>query len=501
MFFPTLEFGIFFTIVLFFYWYVFRQEKHRKILLTISSYIFYAFWDIRFCVLLFFFTLLNYCFGCLLDAQKDYVPRKVIVIFITIIDILYLCFFKYLYSILSLLDLFFPGVNNNCVFLLKLKEYSILFPIGVSYYTFKSLSYIFDIYLCKIRNVKSFWDILLYISFFPQISLGPIVQAEYFFKKLPDALNSDSGKIAKPIQLDRAVILLISGIYKKLIIANFLTILVTDKIFSNPAFYNTIELIFGILCYTVIIYADFSGYSDMAIGIGLLLGFETPPNFQRPYLSASISEFWRRWHISFSSWLRDYLYFGLGGARFGLIKNLFALFFTMVIAGFWHGARLTFVIWGALQGFALVVEKLFSLNTRIKKIEEINENKLSLGVELSEKNIQKLSFKKIMKITVTFIFINFSWLIFFSNSITELKKYIISFKNINMPFKIITPFIFFIFLMGLCLQLPSETMRKKLFYFYVKIPLVIKAGIISAICILFYSVSTSGIPAFIYFNF
>lgn len=336
MFFPTISFAVFFLSVFFLYWYIFRQEKERKILLTAASYFFYAMWDWRFCILLFVFTLINYFYGFLLDKEKNYAPRKAIVIIICIIDILYLGFFKYLYTLLSYLNQFFPDMFVNST-LLTLRSWSLLVPVGISYYTFQCMSYVFDIYLCKIRHVKSFWDFLLYVSFFPQLSSGPIVQAEYFFKDLPRALNCDNEKGAKPIAFDRAIVFLISGLYKKMIISNFLTILVTDKIFANPSFYNTWELIFGLLCYTIIIYADFSGYSDMAIGIGILLGFNTPANFNRPYVSKSITEFWRRWHISFSSWLRDYLYFGLGGSRFGLARALFALFLQCSLQDFGTG--------------------------------------------------------------------------------------------------------------------------------------------------------------------
>ena len=358
MFFPTISFAVFFLLVFFLYWYIFRQEKERKILLTAASYFFYAMWDWRFCILLFVFTLINYFYGFLLDKEKNYAPRKAIVIIICIIDILYLGFFKYLYSLLSYLNQFFPDMFVNST-LLTLRSWSLLVPVGISYYTFRCMSYVFDIYLCKIRHVKPFWDFLLYVSFFPQLSSGPIVQAEYFLKDLPRALNCDNEKGAKPIAFDRAIVFLISGLYKKMIISNFLTILVTDKIFANPSFYNTWELIFGVISYTIIIYADFSGYSDMAIGIGILLGFNTPANFNRPYISKSVTEFWRRWHISFSSWLRDYLYFGLGGSRFGLARALFALFFTMLIAGLWHGASWTFLIWGAMQGAMLCIERIF----------------------------------------------------------------------------------------------------------------------------------------------
>lgn len=490
MFFPTISFAVFFLSIFFLYWYIFRQEKERKILLTAASYFFYAMWDWRFCILLFVFTLINYFYGFLLDKEKNYAPRKAIVIIICIIDILYLGFFKYLYTLLSYLNQFFPDMFVNSI-LLTLRSWSLLVPVGISYYTFRCMSYVFDIYLCKIRHVKSFWDFLLYVSFFPQLSSGPIVQAEYFFKDLPRALNCDNEKGAKPIAFDRAIVFLISGLYKKMIISNFLTILVTDKIFANPSFYNTWELIFGLLCYTIIIYADFSGYSDMAIGIGILLGFNTPANFNRPYVSKSVTEFWRRWHISFSSWLRDYLYFGLGGSRFGLARALFALFFTMLIAGLWHGASWTFLIWGAMQGTMLCIEKIFS---------EIKERK-AIGEEIldEEKNAKK-SFD-FLRIIPVFIFVNISWLVFFSSSLSELSLYLRSLGNISQPFQIISPFILLIFFAGLFLQLPSESLRKKAFTIYSRLPMIVKVVTTVSFLAAIYAVSTSGIPPFIYFAF
>ena len=490
MFFPTISFAVFFLSVFFLYWYIFRQEKERKLLLTAASYFFYAMWDWRFCILLFVFTLINYFYGFLLDKEKNYAPRKAIVIIICIIDILYLGFFKYLYTLLSYLNQFFPDMFVNST-LLTLRSWSLLVPVGISYYTFRCMSYVFDIYLCKIRHVKPFWDFLLYVSFFPQLSSGPIVQAEYFLKDLPRALNCDNEKGAKPIAFDRAILFLISGLYKKMIISNFLTILVTDKIFANPSFYNTWELIFGVISYTIIIYADFSGYSDMAIGIGILLGFNTPANFNRPYISKSVTEFWRRWHISFSSWLRDYLYFGLGGSRFGLARALFALFFTMLIAGLWHGASWTFLIWGAMQGAMLCIEKIFS---------EIKERK-AIGREIlgKEKN-EKKSFG-FLRVIPVFIFVNISWLVFFSSSLSELNLYLKSLGNVFQPFQIISPFILLIFFAGLFLQLPSESLRKKAFTIYSRLPMIVKVVTTVSFLAALYAVSTSGIPPFIYFAF
>ncbi|AGT44511.1 MBOAT family O-acyltransferase [Treponema pedis] len=495
MFFPTFQFAVFFLITFFLYWYIFRQERQRKILLVFASYIFYSFWDWRFCILLFSVTAINYFYGFLLEKEKNYNPRKFIFIIITVLNILYLCFFKYLYGILEVFNKYFPDMYGASPFLTQIKIYSCLLPVGISYYTFRCMSYIFDIYLCKIRHTKSFWDILLYVSFFPQISLGPIVQAEYFLKNLPKALNCDEEKKAKPIELDRAVLLFLSGLYKKIIIANFLTVLVTDKIFANPQFYNTAELIFGILCTAIIIYADFSGYSDMAVSVGLFFGFNTPDNFNRPYLSKSVTEFWRRWHISFSSWLRDYLYFALGGSRFGLPRTLFALFFTMVIAGLWHGGKLTFIIWGCLQGLMLVIERLFDT---IKKNGEIEKDFNTIPIEnMGNKN----KFVNAVKIFFVFVFINISWLIFFSGSLSEFNLYLNSLKNFFKPFQIINPFILTVFFAGLTMQLPSKNLRKKVFEIYIRVPLVFKAVFSAAVIALIFTLSTSGVPQFIYFGF
>lgn len=499
MFFPTLSFASFFGVLFFLYWYIFRKEKQRKILLVLASYAFYAFWNWRFCILIFALTIVNYFYGFLLEKEKNYSPRKFIVIIITLLNILYLCFFKYLYGILSFFNRFFPEIYTDSAFFIRVKALSILIPVGVSYYTFKCMSYIFDIYLCKMRHVKSVWDILLYVSFFPQLASGPIVQAEYFFKELPKTLNCDADKNSRPIELDKAVLLIIAGVYKKMIISNFLTILVTEKISANPSFYNTWELLFGMLCYTVIIYADFSGYSDMAIGVALLLGFKTPANFNRPYISKSVSEFWRRWHISFSSWLRDYLYFGLGGSRFGLKRTVFALFFTMLIAGLWHGGKMTFIIWGAVQGIFLVIERIFYEKQRIGKSEKIENDALGAGtISTAEKNTRVASCIKMISV---FIFVNISWLIFFSPSVSELKLYLVSLKNISLPFSVINPFVIIVFFAGLLLQAPSTHFRTKALEIYKRVPIVLKALFVSAFSVFIYTVSTSGVPSFIYFNF
>ena len=496
MLFPTFSFFFFFFIVFVLYWYVFRMEGQRKVLLLVASYIFYASWDVRFCLLLFTVTIINYLFALILSKEKEHNIRVVVISIITILNVLYLFCFKYLYDVMIALSYVFPSVFDASLILPQVAS-SIFLPIGISYYTFKCMSYTFDIFKCKMRiGGKNFVDTLLYVSFFPQLASGPIVNATYFFKQLPQALTRDKNT-SKAIELDRAMLLLMSGLFKKLILSSFLTIIVCNKVFASPNSYNTIELIFALLSFTLVIYADFSGYSDLSIAIALLLGFETPCNFNRPYLSASVSEFWRRWHISFSTWLRDYLYFPLGGSRFSLLRTSFALLFTMTVAGLWHGMRLTFLIWGLLQGVLLSIEKIVYEKTKLKKASLIGEKLI-----LHEKKNTVGSFILLMfRIFLVFVFTNISWLIFKSESLSDVIFFLTSLSNFNLPFKLTTPLVLLLLGVGLVMQIPTNNFRDKLFNLYSIFPLPIKVLFFSVFILLITLVSTSSVPPFIYFAF
>ena len=495
MLFPTFQFFFFFAITFLLYWYVFRQETQRKLLLIFASYLFYASWNIRFCLLLFTVTIINYLFGLILSKEKEHNVRVVVIWIITILDILYLFSFKYLYDVLILLSYLIPSVFDGNALLPHITS-SFFLPIGISYYTFKCMSYNFDIYFCKMRvGRKNFLDTLLYVAFFPQLLSGPIVNASYFFQELPKALNKDKLSY-KAIKLDKAMLLLMSGLFKKLILSSFLLVLVCNKVFSSPNSYNTIELLLALLSFTISIYADFSGYTDMAIAIGLLLGFRTPNNFNRPYLSPSVSEVWRRWHISFSSWLRDYVYFPLGGSRFSVLRTTFALCFTMIIAGLWHGMKLNFLLWGVLQGVALSIEKIVHEKNKLKRI-ELYEEDLT--------NLKRKSFLEIIlfpiKVFFVFIFVNVSWLIFRSETLKDVLNFASSLSNINLSFKIVSPFILSLIAFGLFMQVPTNNFRKKLFGLYVHIPLIFKTLIFTSFIVAIYLISMSSVPPFIYFAF
>ena len=516
MLFPTLKFALFFFLVFFLYWYVFRLKRQRCILLVCASYIFYAAWDWRFCILLFFVSVLAGGFGYLLGVQKNYLPRKITLIIAVFCHISILAFFKYFYQLsdtaIRLLDTVGAGQADS-PFLHQLQTYSLLLPVGISYYTFRALSYVFDIYLCKMRPVKPFTELLLYISFFPQLLAGPIVQAEPFFKALPENLSRDPHPAAKPIEFDRSMLFILAGLYKKMILAGFLSALAVEPVFANPAQCNTIELIVGLISYTFVIYCDFSGYSDMAVGIGLLLGFHTPANFNRPYTARSISDFWRRWHISFSSWLRDYVYFSFGGSRFGLRRTVLALVGTMLIAGIWHGNEITFLLWGGLQGIACAAERIFTV---VKKERQKHSAQNPIGAALTEPlnmvteeqvapaQMQRrygLFFPDLFRTTAVFCFINISWLVFRSASLQELYLFVHSLKNLTVPFGTVHPFTAVVLFAATLLQVPNEAVREMFFKRYTALPFAVKVGITIACFISLNIVSMSGIPPFIYFQF
>ena len=248
---------------------------------------------------------------------------------------------------------FFIDIANNIVGAGFLDFQNIFLPVGISFFVFQSMSYTIDVYRGEIKPLNRWIDYIFYLSFFPQLVAGPIVRAKDFIPQIRKPVE-----VSEPM-FGRAIGLIIIGLIKKAIISDYISLNFVDRVFDEPALYSGFECLMGIYGYALQIYCDFSGYSDMAIGIALLLGFQFPKNFDAPYKSATITEFWRRWHISLSSWLRDYLYISLGGNRKGKVRTYVNLLLTMVLGGLWHGAAVRFVLWGALHGVALALHKMW----------------------------------------------------------------------------------------------------------------------------------------------
>ena len=343
--FLTIPFLVFFALTLTFLSIV-KEQRLRQIILLIASYFFYAYWDVRFLLLLIFQCLVVYIGAKMIcrsrsirdkqDSNEAAPSGKLWMILSVILCLGVLGFFKYFH--------FFTGGHFDAL--------TIILPVGISFYTFQSISYVVDIYRGKLAKPESFLKVSLYISFFPQLMAGPIVRAKDFFPQL----NTNPDITWDNIQKGAQVFLM--GAIKKAVIADRLAVCV-DAVFAAPMAYSGASILCAVLAYSIQLYCDFSGYSDMAIGVAKAMGYDLTRNFNLPYLSVNVTEFWKRWHISLSSWLQEYLYISLGGNRKGQVRTYVNLMLTMVLGGLWHGASLNFVIWGALHGLALVMHKLF----------------------------------------------------------------------------------------------------------------------------------------------
>jgi alginate O-acetyltransferase complex protein AlgI len=338
MLFHTPEFFLFFVVVLSVV--AILEGRLRNLFLLAASCYFYAQWDVRFLALIGFITILDFTAGLLIEKYPDW--KKLLLAASVCSNLGILAFFKY-YNFF--VDAFAEAIGGQSSHL------NILLPVGISFYTFESLSYTIDVYRGQLRAQRSIIDYALFISFFPHLVAGPIIRPRVFF----DQTRRPSRLTAAVVH--SAFVMFATGLFKKMVLADNLATVV-DPVFDRPQAFASLENLIAVYAFAFQIYFDFSGYTDMAIALARLLGFQLPENFTFPYSSTSLREFWRRWHISLSSWLRDYLYISLGGNRRGTIREHLNLLLTMLLGGLWHGANFTFLLWGGLHGAYLVVERL-----------------------------------------------------------------------------------------------------------------------------------------------
>ncbi len=339
--------GLFMFLFIGFMWLYQRLARRDALriyfVILFSLYFYYKSSGLCFLLLL-FVGISDYSLGRLLGWFSWKWLRKLFVLMSILINLGMLCYFKYTNLLLGTIA---EWTHR------PFEPLDIVLPIGISFFTFRSLSYIIDVYRKQMPPVNSLRDYIFYLSFFPPLAAGPVVRAKDFVPQIHRPLEMT------PAVMGEGIFLIMCGLIKKVVISDYISVNFVDRIFDNPMLYTGFENLMGVYGYTLQIYCDFSGYSDMAIGIALLMGYRFKINFDSPYKSGSISEFWRRWHISLSSWLRDYLYISLGGNRRGKLKTYFNLFITMVLGGLWHGASWVFVVWGAWHGLMLVLHKIY----------------------------------------------------------------------------------------------------------------------------------------------
>ena len=407
MLFNTLEYFLFLPITFFLYWAI-KETKYQNIFILISSYVFYGWWDWRFLFLIFLSTVVDYFVSMRIEQTHKKKSKKLYLLISIIFNLSILGFFKYYnFFIDSWIELLSKiGYQVTDVWTLK-----IILPVGISFYTFQTMSYSLDVYRSKIKATKDFISFASFVSFFPQLVAGPIERASNLLPQILSKRKFDYKQSVNGLKL------ILWGLFKKVVIADSLSLLVTP-IFENYTSLNGGELLLGLIYFSFQIYCDFSGYSDIAIGTAKMFGIELRSNFIFPYFSRDISEFWRRWHVSLSSWFRDYIYIPLGGSKKGkciTIRNILIIF---IISGFWHGANFTFIAWGLIHALLYLVIALWNKNRRYTT-SIVAENRMTPSI------------KEIFQIGSTFFTVMISWVFFRSNTITDsflyLRKIIIDF--------------------------------------------------------------------------
>lgn len=395
MLFNSIDFAIYLPIVFFLYWFVTNKNlKLQNFLIFAASYVFYGWWDWRFLSLLLFSTIVDYLVGVGLLNQNNQNKRKLLLLTSLVINLGFLALFKY-YNFF--IDNFITAFTFFG-FQIKVNTLNIILPVGISFYTFQTLSYSIDVYKRKLEPTKDFIAFAAYVSFFPQLVAGPIERATNL---LPQFYSKRTFEYDKAVDGMRQILW---GLFKKIVIADNCAYY-ANMIFNNSDSYAGSTLLLGALFFTFQIYCDFSGYSDIAIGTSRLFGFNLMRNFNYPYFSRDIAEFWRRWHISLSTWFRDYLYIPLGGSRCSLLNKVKNTFIIFVVSGFWHGANWTFIAWGFLN--ALYFLPLL--------ITQNNRNNL----DVAAKGKLFPSIKEFFGIIITFGLTVFAWIFFRAENISH----------------------------------------------------------------------------------
>lgn len=384
MLFNSIAFAIFLPIVLSITFLLQGKNLYKKIFLIIASFFFYMYWKPAYGWLLAGSITFNYFFAQLIGKTSDKKKRKLYLIFTIAGNLLFLSFYKYANFIIDNINSVVPYINLS-----PFTQANILLPIGISFFTFQAMSYVIDIYKRR-ANVASFVDTTLYISFFPQLIAGPIVRANQIIHQFSEA------KAFRKDNFTWGTHRIFWGLIKKMVVADNLAIFV-NQVFSQHQDYGWASLLIAAYAFGFQIYCDFSGYSDIAIGCFKIMGYSIPENFNLPYMASSFSNFWKRWHISLSSWLKDYLYIPLGGNRKSVNRVYLNIMITMFLGGLWHGAKWTFVIWGALHGAYIVAEKM------LEKRRKLPDNPLF----------------QFLKVFIIFQLVSFAWIFFRAESLSS----------------------------------------------------------------------------------
>ncbi|MEJ2543088.1 MAG: MBOAT family O-acyltransferase [Calditrichaceae bacterium] len=477
--FNSIEFAIFLPTVFILYWFVFNYNlKHQNAFLLLVSYIFYGWWDWRFLSLIIFSSSVDYLVGLGLGRTNIKSKRKLLVLTSICVNLGFLGFFKYFNFFAESFSDAFTLFGSKIEF----SRLNIVLPVGISFYTFQTLSYTLDVYKRKFKPTKDIIAFFAFVGFFPQLVAGPIERARNLLPQFSRKRRFEYSKAADGLRQ------ILWGLFKKIVIADNCAVY-ANIIFKNYTDYNGSTLLIGSIIFAIQIYCDFSGYSDIAIGTARLFGFNLMRNFAYPYFSRDIAEFWRRWHISLSTWFRDYLYIPLGGSRVGTwlkIRNTFIIF---IVSGFWHGANWTFIIWGALNA-------IYFLPLLLSKKNRIHVNTVAEGRFFP-------NIKELIQMGSTFLLTVLAWVFFRAENITIAFKYlskIFSASIISAPQ--IFPRIYMYILFFLIIEWLQRNKQHALEFTGTKYPKILKWAVYYSVIIIIYLTGNFATKIeFIYFQF
>ncbi|MEI8224880.1 MAG: MBOAT family O-acyltransferase [Bacteroidota bacterium] len=487
--FSTPAFWLFFLLVLAGYSLIYKKLFIRNAYLFLVSLFFYYKSGGLFLFLLIFVTLIDFTCGLLIHHSRTKFMRRLFILLSIISNLGILAYFKYSgFFVETINDLLgtdyrvydFLSAFSNSNLGTSFNISNIILPVGISFFTFQSLSYTIDVYRKKMDPVRNIIDFGFYVSFFPQLVAGPIVRASEFIPQLYREFHLTKREFS------HALFLISKGLIKKIIISDFIATNFIDRVFDAPSIYSGFENLMAVYGYGLQIYCDFSGYTDIAIGLGLILGFRLPINFNSPYKAAGIADFWKRWHISLSRWLKDYLYIPLGGNRKGKLRTNINLIITMLLGGLWHGAALRFVIWGALHGIGLVINRIWNS---------------IFGDRLKQGRVGRA-----IAVFITFQFVSFCWIFFRApdmNSVNTMIKQI--FENFSPgSYMTVLPAyssVFLLIAVGYIIHFLPERIKESYRGLFIRIPLIAQLVVIILVAILLYQMRTTEVIPFIYFRF
>ena len=489
MIFTTPVFWFFLLLVLAGYSIVYRKKFLRNLYLLLVSLFFYYKSGGLLLILLLFITIVDYTIGLLIYNSERKAAKKFFILLSILSNIGLLAYFKYTGFFVEIAnDIFGTDIRvhdylaalSNNILGSKFDIGNIILPVGISFFTFQSLSYTFDVYRKRMEPVRNIIDFGFYVSFFPQLVAGPIVRASEFIPQLYSDLNLSKREFS------HALFLISKGLIKKIIISDFIAVNFVDRVFDAPAMYSGFENLMAVYGYGLQIYCDFSGYTDIAIGLGLIFGFRFPLNFNSPYKATGVTDFWKRWHISLSRWLKDYLYLPLGGNRKGRFRTQVNLILTMLIGGLWHGADLRFIIWGALHGIGLVINRIWT--------------------SVTGGRILKGRIGKIAGIVITFNFVSFCWIFFRATDMESIRIILnqIAFSFTPGSYLTVIPAystVFMLIIAGYFIHFLPENVKESYRGLFIKVPLIMQLAVIMLVAVLLYQMHTTDVMPFIYFRF